>query len=82
MLTRDARGPVKIKRASVFLHRTKNMKQEQWDDVFKKAYDMERRLGKEKALAYTGEIEDAHEDSASSADDDLIDPKYDDIPSN
>lgn len=72
-----------MKRASVFLNKISTLKDQQWDDIIKKALAFQGTLGKQCATArevemrdseLVGEVIDSDSDS-----DELLDPRYDDI---
>ena len=76
------RGEKVVKCASVFLNRISTLKDPQWDDIFDKALAFQATLGKQRAtvkelgdLEVGGEVVESESD-----DDDLLDPRYDDIP--
>ena len=65
-----------------FLNRISTLKDPQWDDIFDKALVFQATLGKQHAtvkelgdLEVGGEVVESESD-----DDDLLDPRYDDIP--
>jgi len=75
LITKTPTGIEKQRRASVFLRRIKNLKDEHWDDIFEAALAM-REPG-----ALAGKVLDLPEEEDDEDDDsELLDPKYDTIP--
>lgn len=73
------RGEKVVKRASVFLSKISTLKEQQWDDIFKKALAFQGTLGKQRtAVREMQGSEPAEEvDDSESDDDELLDPRYD-----
>jgi hypothetical protein len=73
------RGEKVVKRASVFLSKILTLKDQQWDDIFKRALAFQGTLGKQRAAAR--ETQDAEPAGvvldSESDDDELLDPRYD-----
>ena len=75
-------GEKVVKRVSVFLNRISTLKDPQWDDIFDKVLAFQATLGKQHAMVKElRDLEVGGEVVKSKSDDnDLLDPRYDDIP--
>ncbi|KAI9434934.1 hypothetical protein H4582DRAFT_2080175 [Lactarius indigo] len=74
------RGEKVVKRASVFLNKISTLKDQQWDDIFKKALAFHSIIGKQWATMRDLEVEMTEikgEVDTESDDNDLLDPRYD-----
>ena len=73
------RGEKVVKRASVFLSKILTLKDQQWDDIFKRALAFQGTLRKQRTAAR--ETQDAEPAGvvldSESDDDELLDPRYD-----
>ena len=67
-----------VKRATVFLKKIQNLKDQQWDDIYKTAMENDERL--KRLGADSGEcISEEDKSAVESDDDELLDPLYDEI---
>jgi len=72
----DPRGNRKVKRASVYLRTINNLREQQWADILKVSLSFQPS-GKQK----TRIIKDEEPISETESEDDLVDPRYDVVPS-
>ena len=69
-------GNRKVKRASVYLRTINNLRDEQWTDILKVSLSFQQS-GKQKSRV----IKDEEAISETESEEDLIDPRYDVVPS-